>query len=87
VVIVAFQFALPFLILLFRAAKRRAETLRNVAILIVIMQLVVTFWLVAPAHEGARFRIHWLDVAAPVGIGGIWVAAFLWLLGRTPLVP
>jgi hypothetical protein len=87
VVIIAFQFALPFFILLFRAAKRRAETLRNVAALIVVMQLVVTFWLVAPAHEGARFRIHWLDVAAPVGIGGIWVAAFLWFLGRTPLVP
>ena len=87
VVIIAFQFALPFFILLFRAAKRRAETLRNVAALIVVMQLVVTFWLVAPAHEGARFRIHWLDVVAPAGIGGSWVAAFLWLLGRNPLVP
>jgi len=85
--IIAFQFALPFFILLFRGAKRRAETLQRVAALIVVMQLVVTFWLVAPAHDGARFRIHWLDVMATVGIGGIWLAAFLWLLGRNPLVP
>ncbi len=87
VLIIAFQFALPFSVLLFRAAKRRAETLRNVAALIVVMQLVVTFWQVAPAYEGARLRLHWLDVAASVGIGGIWLAAFLWLLGRNPLVP
>ena len=88
VIIIVFQFALPFFILLFRAAKRRAETLRNVAALIVVMQLVVTFWLVAPAYEGAADSAStgW-TWRPPSGSAGSGLAAFLWLLGRNPLVP
>jgi hypothetical protein len=31
--------------------------------------------------------LHWLDVAAPVGLGGIWIAAFFWQLKQRPLLP
>ena len=87
-IIIAFQFALPFFILLFRAAKRRAGDAaerrgpdRGHA---------TGGDLLAGGPGPRRGRdsasTGW-TLAAPVGIGGIWLAAFLWLLGRNPLVP
>jgi hypothetical protein len=35
----------------------------------------------------ARLTVHWLDVVVPIGLCGVWLAAFLWLLGRRPLAP
>ena len=29
----------------------------------------------------------WLDLAAPVGVGGVWLAAFLGQLQRRPILP
>ncbi len=82
-----FEFGLPFLVLLFREVKRKAQSLGPVALLIVIMQQVAAYWLVRPAFSPEKFSLHWLDLAAPVGLGGLWMTAFLWILGRAPLVP
>jgi hypothetical protein len=30
---------------------------------------------------------HWLDLAAPIGIGGIAIAFFIWQLNRRPVLP
>ena len=38
------------------------------------------------AHASHLF-IHWLDIAAPIGIGGVWVWLFLTQLVRRPLLP
>ena len=38
------------------------------------------------AHASHLF-VHWLDVAAPIGIGGIWVWLFLTQLVQRPLLP
>jgi hypothetical protein len=51
------------------------------------MRLVDVFWLTKPAFGGARFRLHWMDLLAPIGIGGLWLATFLWQLGKRPLLP
>jgi hypothetical protein len=40
-----------------------------------------------PPELAMGFRMHWLDIVAPVAIGGIWIAVYLWQLGRRPLVP
>jgi len=32
-------------------------------------------------------HFHWLDIAAPVGIGGIWLAAFYAQLKKRSLAP
>lgn len=92
VMLIIFQFILPFLVLLNREGKRRPESLARLSALIVAMNLLSTYWIVAPAfgdHEGVPKgpRPHWLDAAAVVGLGGFWIFAFLWLLGRRPLVP
>jgi hypothetical protein len=82
-----FQFVLPFFLLLARANKRRAQALARVATLIILVQLVYLFWLVVPTFHEEGVFLHWLDLAAPIGIGGIWIAAFVWLLPRRPLLP
>lgn len=87
ITVIALQFVLPFLLLLARRTKRTARALAAVAGLILVVHLLDLFWLVVPPFRPQGLSLHWLDVAAPIGIGGIWVAAFIWLLGRRPLLP
>ena len=71
------NFALPFALLLSRFTKRRIDALARVAIIILAMRLVDLFWVIAPKFHAEVFHVHWLDVAAPAGIGGVWVWFFL----------
>jgi hypothetical protein len=82
-----FHFAVPFLLLLSRDIKRRTGALSVVAAVIVLMHLLNQFWMVAPAFYPNGLHLHWLDVAAPVGIGGIWLAVFSWQLKSQALLP
>jgi hypothetical protein len=85
--LIAFHFVLPFLLLLSRATKRRPALLATVAGAIIVMRFVDIFWYMMPAFRPGDFSIHWMDVAAPVGVGGIWLASFLRQLRRVPLFP
>ena len=86
--LVLFHFTLPFSLLLSREIKRNSRAVLALAALVLVMRLVDAFWLVMPAFDTSGLRIHWLDLAAPIGIGGVWLAAFLWLMQRrTPLLP
>ena len=85
--ILLFHFVLPFLMLLPASANRNPRVLGAVAGLVVFMQLVNVFWMTQPAFAGGRLRIHWMDLLAPIGVGGVWFGAFLWQLGRRPLLP
>lgn len=93
--LIAFHFAVPFLLLLSRKLKRQAETLSRLAVALIAMRLLDLIWLINPAfaHAGeggeiaTHFTVHWMDFAAPVGIGGIWLWAFARQLQKRPLVP
>ena len=85
--VVAFQFVLPFLLLLSRRTKRRVRALVALGIMIMVIHLFEMFWRVMPSFHPEGLTVHWLDLAAPLGIGGVWVAAFIWLLKGRPLVP
>ncbi len=87
VLLIVFQFALPFLLLLSRELKRRTGQLIAVALLVLVMRFTDLFWLVAPQFHRQGIRFHWLDLAAVVAIGGIWLAFFVWQLRGRPLVP
>jgi hypothetical protein len=76
--LILFHFTVPFFLLLSRGIKRRTPTLCAIAAAIVFMRLVDVFWYTAPAFHPAELRIHWMDVVAPVGLGGLWVATFIW---------
>ncbi len=82
-----FYFAVPFLLLLSRGTKRRRRMLFVVAAAIVMMRLVDLFWLVAPPFHPSGLRVHWMDLLAPIGVGGIWMGVFVRQLKGRPLLP
>ena len=83
--VVVLHFALPFLFLLSRRLKRNPHKLVLVAVLILLMRYVDLLWVVVPNFPGAR--INWMDIVAPIGLGGIWLAAFCRQLRSWPLMP
>jgi hypothetical protein len=86
--IVVFHFVLPFLLLLSRDLKRSAPTLARVAAVLFVLRLIDLYWLVAPdLHHDGRFAMSWMDVTAPVGMGGIWLSWFARQLRTRPLMP
>ena len=85
--LVVFHFALPFILLLSRDLKRHARTLTIVAGLVIVMRFVDLFWLIAPEFTPGQVTLSWLYFVTPIGIGGVWVAYFLWQLGQRALVP
>jgi hypothetical protein len=85
--IVIFQFAFPFLSLLSRAAKKSSERLARLAVLILIMRVVDVIWLIEPAFTGEHFHLSWMDLVAPIAIGGLWIAWFAWQLQKRSLLP
>ena len=89
--LVAFHFALPFALLLSRDVKRHASRLIGVAILMAVMRIVDLFWQVEPGYVGETGTQNpafwWMYLAAPVAIGGLWLAWFLRELKRRPLLP
>jgi hypothetical protein len=81
--LVLFHFAVPFLLLLSRDIKSKPKLMAVVAVWLLVMRVVDLFWLSA----SDRLHLHWLDLAAPVGLGGIWIGAFFWQLKQRPLLP
>jgi hypothetical protein len=85
--IVILQFAFPFLALLSRASKRSAEKLAMLAVLILVMRVADVIWLIEPAFHRGQFHLSWMDIVAPIGMGGLWIATFAWQLQKRALVP
>jgi hypothetical protein len=86
-ILIVLHFAVPFLLLLSRGVKRRLRRLSAVSGLIIVLSLVDVYWLLVPSYEKAGPRVYPLDIAAVLGIGGVWIAAFLWQLKKWPLLP
>jgi hypothetical protein len=87
VALIAFHFFVPFFLLLSRSRKRRARGIAAIALLVLFMRIVDTYWLITPSFYGSRVTIHWLDLVALVGIGGIWLAVYARQLALMPLLP
>ena len=97
--LIILHFFVPFVLLLSRRTKRTVRTLTIVALVILAMRFVDLYWTVTPMWHQARGHAthfkdiptsalpHWLDIAAPVGIGGIWIWLFIGQLRRLPLIP
>ncbi len=88
------HFVLPFLILLSADVKRRGAVLVKVAIWMLAMRWLDYFWNVAPTLQALHGNGHgsmwlklWIDLAAIVGLGGIWVWFYLRALADRPLLP
>ena len=85
--IVILQFAFPFMTLLSRAAKKSPQKLALLAVLILAMRVVDVIWLIEPSYNREHFHLSWMDIVAPLAMGGLWLATFAWQLQKRSLVP
>jgi hypothetical protein len=89
-VLLLFHFALPFALLLSQTLKKNPKTIARIAIFIICIRVVDVFWLVEPNFQDANhpvFTLSWLDIVAPIGFGGLWLAMFFHTLPTRPLLP
>jgi len=83
--LILLQFALPFVLLLFRDLKRNPRMLTGIAALLLLAGWLNVVWLIAPSLAGSQQpALHWADVIATIGIGGLWLHAFLRGLASRP---
>lgn len=90
-VLIAGQFMLPFAALLFRGVKRRPAVLAGLAGLLVALSLLNIAWQVLPSFDDDSWigaGLAGTSLAASfVGVGGVWLWAFLGRLRRLPPPP
>ena len=87
VTLILFHFFLPFVMLLMRAIKDRPNTIAMVAVIVLVMRYIHTYWLLGPAWYGDHFYFSWMSVAAFLAIGGIWYWAFVNQLKGQTIIP
>ena len=84
------HFVLPFLLLLSQTTKRNSKLVGVVAMYIVAVHAIDVYSLVEPNFTKVtdpHFYFSWMDLAAPVGFGGLWLAMFFRNLPGMPLLP
>lgn len=85
--VIVLHFAFPFLFLLSRSFKRHAGKLVIVAVLILVMRLIDLFWMIEPSFTGKEFQFSWMDLVAPIAMGGLWLGVFARALTKRALIP
>jgi hypothetical protein len=81
------HWALPFVLLLMRFNKRKASMLAKIAVFILIIRLIDLTWIVQPNFSPENLTVHWLNIAAPMALLGLWLAFFARQLKARPLEP
>jgi len=88
--VLVLHFFLPFLVLLSHDVKRNRRLIPIVAGWMIAMRVLDIFWLTQPEFLRSPFAkldaLLW-DVAAILGLGGLWLWFFAMQLKRRPLLP
>ena len=84
--LVIFHFAIPFLLLLSRDIKKDPDKLAAIAAMVLVAHVADVYWMIAPSFFHTGISFNWLDIAAPAGVGGIWLAVFAGRLKAHPLL-
>ncbi len=84
--IAIFHFFVPFFLLLLRFVKKNPSRLRTLALWIILMRILDVFWIVEPAFRQRGLEVHLPDLLTLIGLGGIWLALFIWHLKSRPLL-
>jgi len=82
--IVVFQLVIPFMALLSIRIRHNLRVLGLLGVGLVGIYLINMYWQVIPAFHPGQFSLSWLDIVLPIGIGGLWLAAFFYFLKRRP---
>ena len=80
------QFLIPFFLLLNKPLKRHGHIFAKIAMWIMAFRYLGIFWVVAPTFRHT-VQFAWTDLAAWLGLGGIWLFTFFALLRSKPLLP
>jgi hypothetical protein len=86
VILLIFHFFVPFFLLLSRDLKRNPSTLPKVALWLIFMRFVDIYWLTRPEFTPRAVPSLW-DLAATLGLVGLWFSVFAWQLQKMPLLP
>ncbi len=86
-ILVVGQFALPFLVLLNYAIKRRPRLLSWVAVWLLVVHGFDLYWVVGPAPDGSSVLVAWEQVPALVAVLGLGFAFGAWRLDGRPAAP
>lgn len=81
-----FHFCVPFFLLLLRFVKKNPQRLRALAIWIICVRMLDIFWFVVPAFRQRGLEVYWTDLTALIGMGGIWLAYFIFNLKKRPML-
>jgi hypothetical protein len=87
------HFVVPFVVLLPRWTKRVLPVLSFMAVFFLVMHWFDLFWVAMPSMgEGTESGyvvggFHWLNFTTWLGLAGLYFGAFIWRMGRHPLVP
>lgn len=79
------HFALPFFLLLMRRIKRDSSYVVPVALLILLMRHVDLYWQIIPVFHTEGIAPNPMDFAAPIALGGLWLAYFMNRLKAFPI--
>jgi len=77
---VAINLVVPVALLLSRGLKRSPPLLTAVAGLVLLAQLMFSFWQVAPNLRTPGFSFYWTDGLAVGAVGGLWLGFYFWQL-------
>jgi hypothetical protein len=78
---------IPFVVLLFREAKRRPAILGVVAVVILAGRWVDLFVMIAPSQGDTFAAPGLIEAGMALGAAGLAGLAVLWALGKAPIVP
>ncbi len=80
------HFVVPFFLLLSRDLKRSPPALAAVAAWMLVIHYIDLYWIVMPATSLDTLGLHWTHFTAFIGVGGVSVAAAVFMLrGVRPL--
>jgi hypothetical protein len=86
VYLLAAGFALPFFTLFSRWVKRQRAALGFMAGWAILNQMLHLYWYVAP-EIGRTSAPGLADIAVVLGLGAVWLAVYLFNLGRQSVIP
>jgi len=91
-ILIAFHFLVPFILLLQRPLKRKIARLVTIAAFMFFIHILdVLFIVTATGHDthspGWWVLAQLMNLGAWLGIGGVFVGCFTWVLRRAPILP
>ncbi len=81
------HFLIPFLVLIFRGAKRNVHVLLIASAWVALMHWVDIYWLIVPELSPSKVSLGLMDLFCMLAVGGVYAAAWVLKMRRHSLVP